>query len=473
MDDVHVSPYAGSWYPEEPEELGRLVADLGRRSLARTGACTLSDPVAFVVPHAGLIYSGTVAAAAYRCLAEAKPHRVILLGFAHHGGPPAVAIPQVRRISTPIGAMEIDLATVEELAAAPGFRTVAERQVCDHSIEIQLPLLIGAAPGASLVPLYVGQLDAATRDRAAAALARLAVAGTVFLASSDLTHYGKAFGYEPFPVNSQVSLRLRELDFSVIDAAGSLDAPLFLEQLSRTRATVCGAESIALLLRTLSLIEGGGIYQETLDYQTSGEITGDLHQSVSYGALGYFRRRSFELGIGDRDLLLESARRTLARMLETGTREPVPPMTITPALERRTGVFVSLHEGGRLRGCVGHHAGSQALAEAVPELTLAAALDDPRFSPMYQAGGEVEIEISVLTPLRRLRDPRGFHLGTHGVYLSCGAYRSLLLPQVARDQAWTAESFLAALARKAGLPADGWSRPDAVLHVFEAQVFSR
>ncbi|HWQ56785.1 MAG TPA: AmmeMemoRadiSam system protein B [Bryobacteraceae bacterium] len=470
MEDVHISPYAGSWYPGGRAELDCLLAELFEHSRERTGPCALRDPLAFVVPHAGLMYSGTVAAAAYRSLAESTPSRIVLLGFAHRGGPSSVAIPDVKRIATPVGEVTVDRETAAMLARELPFEMAPEQRLCDHSVEIQLPLLMKAAPGVPVLPLYVGPLHRDSREKAAHALAALATTGTVFLASSDLTHYGASFGYQPFPPDHSVRDRLRDLDYDVIDAAGSLEPELFLEHLSSTGSTVCGYEPISLLLAMLRLL-GDGIYQEALDYQTSAEITGEAHHSVSYAALGYFRAPSFELEREDRQLLLDSAHATLLNLLETGQRKPVPPAAVTPALTRRAGAFVSLYEGVGLRGCVGRHSGCDPLAQAIPELTLSAALDDPRFMPLRAAQCRVAIQISVLTPLKRLRGTAGFVLGRHGAYLHCGPRRSLLLPQVTRLRDWTREDFFCALARKAGLPPDNWSRPDARLSVFEAQVF--
>ena len=425
------------------------------------------------MPHAGLEYSGTVAAAAYRALAQSRPARIVLLGFSHRGGPPGVSIPDVESIDTPIGSVVVDRQSASALASAPPFAIVPERELCDHSVEIQLPLLLRAAPGVPVLPLYAGRMDTAARDAAAQALASLAIPGTVFLASSDLTHYGSAFQFLPFPPDSRIHGRLRELDFGSLEAAGSLDSQLFLDHLAATGSTLCGYAPIALLLRTLALLEGEEIFEEVLDYQTSAAITGDVRHSVSYAAAGFYRARSFELCRKDLELLLESAHATLRRLFETGRRQPVPPRAVSPALARRTGAFVSLREGSDLRGCVGNRGpGAPPLAEAIPELTLCAALDDARFRPLRKTSLPVTIEISVLSPLKRLRDPHCFRLGHHGVYLACGPRRGLLLPQVARHREWTAEEFLEAVARKAGLPHDGWSRPEAQCSVFVAQACS-
>ena len=472
MDTVHISPYAGSWYPGRPAELERLLAELWRRSLERTGAWALRDPLAFVVPHAGLVYSGAVAAAAYRMIAAGRPARIVLLGFSHRGGPDGVAIPRAGRIATPAGEVPVDGETAAALAGSPPFEWVPEHTVCDHSVEIQMPLLARAAPGVPVLPLYVGKLDAASREAAARGLAALAGPGTIFLASSDFTHYGREFRYQPFPPGERLRERLRELDFAAMEAAGSLDPGIFLDHLSATGATVCGHAPVALLAATLRLL-GDDIYQESLDYQTSAEITGDTQHSVSYAALGYFRARSFELEREDRERLLDSAEATLRGLFETGERVPRPPAPVTPALARRAGAFVGLHEGAHLRGCIGHRCGRLPLAEAIPELTLSAALDDTRFAPLTAALPRLGVEISVLTPLRRIAGPSCFEPGRHGLYLERGPCRALLLPQVARHRGWSREEFLAALARKAGIEARGWPGPAVRIYAFEAQVFSR
>lgn len=472
MTTAHVTPFAGSWYPARRAELETLLDTLFDASLQRTGDDLLPHPLAFVVPHAGLVYSGTVAAAAYRNLQAARPRRVFILGFAHSGGRPGVSIPDVTAFQTPLGEVEVDSAAVRALAASVPFAMTPEGRVCDHSVEIQLPLLQRAVPGTPVVPLYVGPLDARQRTAAAQALAQIVQPGDVLLASSDLTHYGRAFGYQPFPVDEDTPDRLRDLDYRAIEAAGSLDPKLFLASLRDTGATVCGYDPIALLLATLSLLDGEEIFQQTLDYQTSAEIAGGYEHSVSYGALGYFRADSFCLGPEDRQALLASAGETLRRLRETGQRAAIPPAGAGTALRRRAGVFVSLHADGELLGCIGNFAGPQPLAEQVPEMALAAALDDPRFWPHTRLPAALDVEISVLTPMKRIRDWTAFHLGRDGVVMEAEDRRGLLLPQVAHSGSWTPARFLDALAQKAGLPPGAYRDPQTRLSVFRAQVFS-
>jgi len=465
MSAVHVSPFSGTWYPAQAVALERLLEEQFQLSRLRTGPFMLSNALGFVVPHAGPEYSGVVAASVYRSLQQNPPDRIVLLAFPHYGGLRGVAVPKVHAIATPLGAVPVHGFLSER------FPRVEEALVCDHSFEIQLPFLQKAAPKARLCPLYVGNMSETERRAFAEALADEWRPGTVLLASSDFTHYGRSFGYVPFPADSQIADRLRALDTECIDAAGSLDPGFFLHALAETGATVCGAAPIALLLSAVSLICPEGLFQTTLDYQTSGEITGDFRHTVSYAALGYFPRTAFELNREDGDALLVSAERTLARLRETGNRNPLRARGST-ALESRRGVFVSLHDDTELLGCMGQCLGREPLADAVPEMALAAALEDPRFHAGDALARAFQVEISVLTPLRRIRAAADFQIGLHGGLLRLGLMGGLLLPQVAR-QGWSSADFLNALSRKAGLPALAYQDPAARLSVFEAQILNR
>jgi AmmeMemoRadiSam system protein B/AmmeMemoRadiSam system protein A len=467
----HLTPYSGRWYPGDRSRLNALLDELFERSAARTGPGLLAGGLGFVVPHAGLIYSGTVAAAVYRHLAQQPPRTVVLLGFTHQGCPPGAWIPPVESYQTPLGELAVDRDLAGVLLSRPGFGSLREEILCDHSIEIQLPLLQRAVPEASVVPIYVSSLSPAMRRQAAAALAELLTPERVLVASSDFTHYGDSFRYKPFATDAAVAKRLEKLDEGFIEAAGSLDPERFLEALEAERGTVCGREPIALLLETLrALPAADDIFQMTLDYQTSGEITGDYSHSVSYAALGYFPWSSYLLAEPDQQVLLESARATLRHYQETGRPEPMTPRGGSPALLRRLGAFVTLHQQGRLRGCVGRCTNPDPLASAVPRLTLAAALEDTRFPPVRPEETDLEVEISILSPLKWLPEPSRFEVHRDGGYLRTATRSGLLLPQVAEGRNWTARDFLEALAQKAGCSPKVYEDPQTRLSVFRAQV---
>ena len=460
---ARTSPYCGTWYPGDRVELEELLSSAFEESARRTGGALLPGSLAFVVPHAGLMYSGTVAAAVYRSLRAQKVRRVIVLGFSHSQYFRGICQPRIDAYATPLGEIPVERVPGPFLDAVPG-------AIVDHSLEIQLPLIRWAVPGACIVPLYAGDLNAVERAEAAAALASLIGPDSVILASSDLTHYGHAFGYLPFPTDRDTKDRLDDLDHEVIEAAGSLNRMMFLDELNRTGCTLCGRDPIALLLETLGNIAGDEIFQETLDYQTSGEITGDWDQCVSYGALAYSPASSFWLPESDCAALLESAGDAICNWQKTGKRTPSRAAG-SPALDRRAGVFVTVYRNGELQGCIGQSAGGAPLAQAVPELALAAALDDPRFAALNQGDRNIQVRISILTPLKRIADPACLIAGEHGGHLRAGDLRGLLLPSVASDRNWGRDQFLSALAHKAGCAGSVYQDSSTCLSVFRTQCF--
>lgn len=470
MTHVHTSPFAGSWFPSDPVELRELVDRLANNSAARTGDHPLPGALAFVVPHAGLVYSGAVASAAYRTIAAQDAQRLVILAFSHSRAVSRVAIPDFDAYHTPLGDLPIDRELVEHLLGSPAFHLSPEGAVCDHSLEIQLPLVAALCPGVRVLPLYVGQLTRDEHADASRRLAELISPDTVLIASSDFTHYGPQFHHLPFRPDDRVSENLYRLDHQLIEAAASLDTNLFQDELKKTDSTLCGRAPIGLLLATLANAATEEVFAEALDYQTSGEITGDYHNSVSYAAMGYYPADAFRLNEPDQKALLDSALDTLER-LEAGKVEPVRPSVSTPGLARRAGVFVSLHQKEQLRGCIGCRAGDGPLSEAVPEMTIKAATEDPRFRPLGPGEPLCDLEISVLTPMKRIADASRFIVNEHGAYLEAGWHQGLLLPQVAHGRNWNGRQFLDALAAKAGTGSRVYHQPDTRLFVFRAQVF--
>jgi len=468
---VHSSPFSGSWYPGNRAELEGAISHLFAESIERTGEDLLPAAAGFVVPHAGLSYSGRVAASVYRHIRAMAPKLVVLLGFSHRGAPPGAWIPEVDKYETPLGETLVNAEARAQLLGSGQFGSMREELLCDHSVEIQLPLLTAACPDAKILPVYVSSLSEAARKMAAGALSKLHGPDMVMVASSDFTHYGHQFGHEPFPNDSMTPMNLHHLDAEFIEAAGTLDPRFFITTLNRRSATVCGREPIALLLETLNSLPGEEDYlQMELDYETSGDRTGDYSHCVSYAALGYFPWSSFQLSIDDQTLLLDSVKQTLQRYQESGLAVPVPPVRETVGTSRRAGAFVTIHQKGELRGCVGRVGTTMALHSSIPELTLSAALEDSRFKPLSPAETDLEVEISILSPMKRLPDPSCFRVNVDGAYLKIGGVGGLLLPQVADGRNWTGPDFLQALARKAGVTDDVYDDPAAKLYSFRAQI---
>lgn len=173
----------------------------------------------------------------------------------------------------------------------------------------------------------------------------------------------------------------------------------------------------------------------------------------------------------DKATLLKLARMTLEAYL---ANEKTPAYHASrEALIERKGAFVSLHRGEELRGCIGQLDPDRELYKVVQNCVLSAALEDTRFLPVTQEELEdLNIEISVLTPFRRIQDIEEIEVGKHGLYLVQGRFRGLLLPQVATQFEWDRMTFLEQTCRKSGLPESAWRDPRTIIHIFEAEVFS-
>lgn len=172
----------------------------------------------------------------------------------------------------------------------------------------------------------------------------------------------------------------------------------------------------------------------------------------------------------ERGQLLKLVRDTIAQYLNDGSRTPLP--EANGILGEESGAFVTLHKKGQLRGCIGNMIGRGPLVETIREMAIAAATQDPRFNRVEPAELEdIDIEISVLSPMKRIKDVSEIEVGTHGIIMRQGACQGVLLPQVAAEYGWDTETFLANTCLKAGLPTEAWRDPSTVIEIFSAEVF--
>ena len=177
----------------------------------------------------------------------------------------------------------------------------------------------------------------------------------------------------------------------------------------------------------------------------------------------------FQLTSEEKQILLQTARRAITARLEN--RKPQYPEP-TELLKKKCGAFVTLHKHGSLRGCIGFVIASKPLLETVAEAAQSSAFGDPRF-PALTAGelNQIDIEISVLSPLRRIETVEQIRVGEHGIMLRSGFRSGLLLPQVATEYGWDRDTFLTHTCYKAGLPGECWHSPDTEIEIFSAVVF--
>ena len=439
---------------------------------------------AVIVPHAGYYFSGNVAAAAYQSIPEGKVYkRIFLLGPSHHEWLDGASVnTEFDYYSTPLGNVKVDVETARLLTNTDGtdktdsvFFYNPKAHDREHCLEVQLPFLqrrFGEVP--PIVPIIISTNDFRKLQRIAETLKPYMTEENLFVVSSDFSHYPK---YED----------ACEVDARTGKAVESGDVERFIAQLEenarsgvRNLATsACGELAIA----TLMLMMQDGSYEvKHLLYQNSGDIDNHDHSRVvGYHAFAILRSLplspSKERGDSDGFSLSNDEKRMLKDIALTSITDSLDGKPIshhsplTTHLSSKCGAFVSLHKQGRLRGCIGHFGEDVPLHEIVAEMARAAAFEDPRFMPVTRDElDDIDIEISVLTPMRRIQSLDEFQLHKHGIYIKKGYRSGTFLPQVADEVNWTKEEFVGHCAQdKAGIGWDGWR--DAELYVYEAIVF--
>lgn len=474
---------AGSFYAGDPVRLRAQVEEMLDPAASRKGARAL------VVPHAGYAYSGAVAGKAFATLDGAAVRRVILLGPSHHRAFSGAALParNIDAFSTPLGDVPLDMEALASLRGDPDFKGPADAHDPEHSLEVELPFLQVVAPEAEIVPILVGQIkDLEDARRMARALAPFLDKTTVVIASSDFTHHGARYGWTPF-TEPNLGRQLLQLGRVTAGRLAAVDPEGFWYQVEVSGDTVCGARPLAVLTELLAqALDGRG---DLLDLTTSGHVTGSWDLSVTYAGVAFFGawtswRDEVQPTLGvvsptQGAQIVALARATLESYLtHDGSIAKWHATAHAEAVSRApAGAFVTLnHKGkkpadpGRLRACMGVIEARQPLEQAVVQAAVWAA-QDPRF-PKLQADelDGLDVEVSILSPSHPVPGPEAIEIGSHGIILSKGRHRALFLPQVATEQGWDLETTLDHLARKAGMPTDGWRR-GARFEVFTAQVF--
>ncbi|MDD4108272.1 MAG: AmmeMemoRadiSam system protein A [Prolixibacteraceae bacterium] len=214
------------------------------------------------------------------------------------------------------------------------------------------------------------------------------------------------------------------------------------------------------------------VYYKT-DYQNSGDAKyyGDKDRVVGYWALSVFSNDSISiLSSEEQKDLLETARETIVYFLKTGKHgKPQPAMT-EGVLQKPGGVFVSVYIDDELRGCMGNFSRTETLIDLVQRLAVASACDYRFKDILAEEIDKMKLEISVLTPLKKINSIDEIELGKHGIYIKKGSSSGTFLPQVASKTGWNLEQFLGHCARdKAGIGWDGWK--NAEIYIFEAFIF--
>ena len=270
------SPIAGSWYPGNSAELIKLVTEL----LDDAQLPELKGrPYGLISPHAGIQFSGSAAACAFKALQGMTVKRVILMGPSHYTCMHGMAVSGVDAYETPLGKVRVDRKICDALSRQPLFQGPVQAEMPEHSLEMQLPFLQVVLGEFDLVPLVVGELGRHDYAVAAAELRKYVNEETVVVASSDFTHYGPRFGYVPF--SDKLKQNLAKLDGDAIKKIIARDASGFLRYVDETGATICGSRPIGVMLQMLPSEARG----TKLMYYTSGDLLKDYTDSVSYASI--------------------------------------------------------------------------------------------------------------------------------------------------------------------------------------------
>jgi AmmeMemoRadiSam system protein A len=351
------------------------------------------------------------------------------------------------------------------------FSNRADAHTREHSLEVQLPFLqYRLKKDFTIIPIVLGTQSPETCQRIAEILRPYLNRKNLFVISTDFSHY-------PDYDNA------KNIDKATADAILSNSPENLLRLLANYEqkkilnlaTNLCGWTSVLTLL---FMTQGNpDIAFSHIQYKNSGDSEyGEKNRVVGYNAIAISlnekkARTEFKLGDRDKKDLLAIAHKTVEQYVKNRKRPEVDENKLSPALKINCGAFVTLKKHGDLRGCIGRFDASEPLYRVVQEMAIASSTEDHRFNPVEPDEiPHLEIEISVLTPMRRINSIDEIQMGKHGIYIRKGYRSGTFLPQVATETGWTKEEFLGHCAQdKAGIGWDGWK--DAEIFIYEALVF--
>ncbi len=469
MKEIREPALAGSWYPGDPEILSRDV----KRYLENAKKEKVDGQiVALVSPHAGYMYSGQVAAYAYKLVEGMAFDSVIVVGPSHRFAFKGASLWAEGGFRTPLGVVPIDAELSKKLMEKrKEIRFVPEAHQQENSLELQIPFLQTALKSFKLVPIAMEpDWSLETCQYLASAIAETVKGKNILLvASTDLSHF---YTYK-------IAV---ELDRIFINHIERFNAEGLNRDLKSSRVEACGGGPVVTIMLAAKAL--GANKGRVLKYLNSGDVTGDRGSVVGYAAGVFYKaaggkeKMKEEKKVGVDLGLNEEEKKTLHYIAKTVIENKVKGRAVpdfkieSPILKENRGAFVTLQKRGQLRGCIGYIEGHGPLHKTIEDMAEAAAFRDPRFSPVKEKElPELDIEISVLTPLQRIKDVNEIQVGTHGIYIKKGWYSGLLLPQVATEYGWDCQTFLEHTCQKAGLPSTAWKEKDTEIYIFSADIF--
>lgn len=508
---VHKAHLSFGWYPQNFDVLNKelnFYFDFAKNNLN-----VVVDPnaiKALIVPHAGIYFSGLCVASVYQNLLENKQtgeknhfiKKIIILSPSHVVAFEGISLPDYDEYQTVLGNMEVDQKSLETLSKNSSFSINPRAHALEHAIEIQLPFLQRVVEDFTIVPLVVGQIETNEYDQIIQSLKDIIDETTLVVISSDFTHYGEDYGYNPF--DNKIFNKIRFVDFLSVDAIAQKSFDKFDAALKKTFSTICGVNAIKILLKLIENQVFGDIQARVSCYYTSSQIEQAREKnkinvkklfedvsdefaknSVSYAGVFFTTQKFKSLELKDqltqyeKLALLKLARDSIKNSFEKDTdklQEHLFWPVVGAGSNEQSGAFVTLNTKlGSLRGCIGQIVAKNPLYITIQQMCNLAAFNDTRFEPLKKEELEnIVIDISVLTPPVSVASYKDIVIGKHGIILKKTVdgkeFSSVFLPQVPLSFGWNLKKTLNQLSIKAGLGSDEWKK-DCSFEVFEGFEF--
>ncbi len=452
--EIRKSLLAGFWYPKEADVLSRQIDSFLQN--AKPHASSHQKILALIVPHAGYIYSGQVAAHAYKLIQGKDYDTVVILSPSHRFGFEGCSIYPRGGYQTPLGIVPVDESLADEISKATEFTYIARAHQDEHAVEIQVPFLQKVLPDAKIVPIVMGYPRKNTIERLADGLKKALIRKKVLIiASTDLSHFlsrGEA----------------NKKDHETISLIQDFSTDALMRKCVKGENIMCGGGPVVTTL----LFAKDKAKVEILCYADSSLASRDESRVVGYLSAALVTKASaqaFSLTEKEKEELLQLAYATIRQYVRENKLPEYRPKG--PRLFQNRGAFVTIKKHGLLRGCIGFIEPVLPLYQSVMEAAAYAACHDSRFRPVtLDELDDLMVEISVLTPLQKIINPQFVKVGKHGLVIEMNGKRGLLLPQVATENNWDQVTFLEQACLKAGLPKIAW-KSGANIYIFEAVIF--
>jgi AmmeMemoRadiSam system protein B/AmmeMemoRadiSam system protein A len=462
--DIKNVDLAGSWYPAQASKLSAQIKEYLKKA---TPPPIKGEVVALISPHAGIIYSGGVAAYGFKSVQNQSVDTVVVVGFSHHNDYNGIAVFDKDGIRTPLGVLYSDTALVKKLVAQDDkLFPYHDAFLKENSVELILPFIQVALGNPKVVLLAIGRQSLENCTITGEALYEVLKGkdNVLIVASTDLSHY--------LPEE-----QAKRIDAHTAELIVGMDAEkVYKECAGKNR--MCGNGAVVATMIAAKKLGANSVH--ILKMSTSAATSKDKSRVVGYLSAAFVKEKkevkeSETMGnlLNDQEKkeLLKLARDTITTYITKG--EILEVKEDDPVLSQPMGAFVTLRKAHQLRGCIGNLVGTKPLFITIRDMAIAAATEDPRFPRLSEEElPSITIEISVLSPLEKVSDPDAITLGRDGVLVKQGFRSGVYLPQVATETGWNKEQFLTSLcAHKAGIAPDAWKKGECELYIFTAEVF--